>query len=399
MKKIAALAISVLIMLFPAHTAHCDDFIEEEPFEPVLTDAESGPGIPSINAGFAVVIDAESGRVLYEKNAHKRTPMASTTKIMTAVVALEKGNLDDVVTVSKRAAGIWGSRIHLKAGQKITLRELLYGLLLSSGNDAAIAIAEHLGGNMENFVEMMNKKARELGLRNTSFKTPHGLDADGHYTTAYELACLTRYALENPVFSEIVKTKKTSISYRTLYNTNEMLGAYPGADGVKTGYTGKAGRCLVTSVTRDGGRFISVVINSPSRYDRALSSKLILDYAYNNYKTYTLMRAGEIVTNIGVSKGIDNSVPVESMDEVRMALKEEEVDALEMALEIPDAVDAPVYKNIEVGCVKFLVGGEVIAKAQLKTCDDVRRKTARDFLGDIFRTWGRTIREGMFLGT
>jgi D-alanyl-D-alanine carboxypeptidase (penicillin-binding protein 5/6) len=397
MKRIAAFTISVLIMLFSAHTAYSDDFIEEDPFEPVFTDVKSGPGEPSINAGYAIVIDAESGRVLYEKNAHKRTPMASTTKIMTAVVAIENGRLDDVVTVSKRAAGIWGSKIHLKAGQKITLRELLYGLLISSGNDAAIAIAEHLGGTVENYIDMMNRKARELGLKDTNFKTPHGLDADGHYTTAYELACMTRYALQNPVFSEIVKTKNTSISYRTLNNTNEMLRAYPGADGVKTGYTGKAGRCLVTSVTREGGRFISVVINSPSRYARALSSKLILDYAYNNYKTYTLMRAGEIVRSIGVSKGIDNSVAVESMDEVRMPLRKEEIDAMEMAVELPKIIDAPVYKNIEVGCVKFIINGEVIAKTQLKTCADVRRKTAREYLGDIFKMWGRTIHEGMFL--
>jgi len=199
-----------------------DEFASEVVIESVNVDESEELKPPRIEAKAAIVIDADTGRVLYEKDAYSRRAIASTTKIMTAIVAIENGNLDDKVKVSSRAASIWGSTIKLKPGEELTLKELLYGMMLRSGNDAALAVAEH-GGTVENFVKMMNDKARELGLKNTAFKTPHGLDVEGHYSTAYELAMLTRYALQNPVFAQIVATKSTTITNRSLYTTNEML--------------------------------------------------------------------------------------------------------------------------------------------------------------------------------
>ena len=228
---------------------------------------------PVINAQSAIVMDFDTGRVIFEKNAYQRRPMASTTKVMTAIIALENGNLDDIVTISRNATSIHGSLMHLHTGEKLPLRDLMYGLLLCSGNDASIAIAEHVGGSVEGFLEMMNNKAKEIGANNTHFTSPHGLDDVGHHSTAYDMALITKYALNIPVFNEIVKTKSIQVGNRYLNNSNEMLTSYEGADGVKTGYTGRAGRCLITSATRDGRRFISVVLFCDSRSQRALSSK------------------------------------------------------------------------------------------------------------------------------
>ena len=276
MKKI--LTVVVILMTLFLTVIYADDINEEVPassiFEDLSIETYNNEDL-NINARSAIVMDFESGRVLFEKNAYQKRPMASTTKVMTAIVALENGNLDDHVTVSRNAASIHGSLMHLGAGETLTLRELMYGLLLCSGNDAAIAIAEHIGGSVDGFLEMMNNKAKEIGAINTNFTSPHGLDGVGHYSTAYDMALITRYALKIPVFNEIVKTTSIQIGNRYLHNTNEMLTSYQGADGVKTGYTGKAGRCLITSATRDGRRFISVVLFCDSRAQRALSSKNI----------------------------------------------------------------------------------------------------------------------------
>lgn len=335
----------------------------------------SAAGSPiNINASSAIVMDMETGRVLFEKNAYVKRPIASTTKIMTAILAIENGNLDDEVTVSERACQIWGSDIGLKPGEKLKLRDLLYGLMLNSGNDAAIAIAEHIGGSLENFLDMMNEKARLIGAKNSSFKSPHGLDMEGHYSTAYDLALITRYALANPVFSEIVSTKTASIPGRNLYNTNEMLGLYPGADGVKTGYTGQAGRCLVTSATRNGWRIISVVLNCPTKSARTQSSIKILDYAFNNYKMYTLTEAGETVGYLPVNKGIEENVPIVTTDKIVYPLTQEEAKRVKTKILLLDDIDAPVFGGVDAGYVIFTLDGKVIAETKLKVSKDVAKK-------------------------
>jgi len=348
---------------------------------------EVAASVPVINAQAAIVMDANSGRILYSKNADQRKYIASTTKIMTAIVTLENGNLDDVVTISKKAASVNGSSINLREGEKLKLKELLYGLMLNSGNDAAIAIAEHIGGDVETFVDMMNEKARELNLVNTSFKTPHGLDCEGHYSTANELAQMARYALRNPEFAAICKTVSINITGRSLYNTNEMLGFYPGADGVKTGYTGQAGRCLVCSATRNGQRLISVVLGCPTRTVRAESSRKILDYAFQNYKQYTLIKADDEIKKIPVIKGKEKFVTLVSNADITYPLTEEEYKSLKRIEDTPEYVNAPVNKDVNMGNITFSINGNVIAEVELKTKDDVLHKGFLDYMLEILRDW------------
>jgi D-alanyl-D-alanine carboxypeptidase (penicillin-binding protein 5/6) len=259
--------------------------------------------------------------------------------------------------------------------------------MLNSGNDAAMAIAEHIGGDVETFVDMMNEKAKELNLLNTSFKTPHGLDRDGHYSTANELAQLARYALLNPEFAKICKTVSATITGRSLYNTNEMLGFYPGADGVKTGYTGQAGRCLVCSVTRDGWKLISVVLGCPTRNIRADSSRKILDYSFKNYKQHILLRSGEELKDLSVIKGKKKFVSLMAADEVKYPLKEEELSNLKRVEDIPDYLEAPVGQGIDIGNISFSLNGNVVAKVQVKTKYEVLRKGFWDYMNDMIANW------------
>lgn len=253
---------------------------------------------PAIHAKAAALIDVASGRILYSLNGEEPLPMASTTKIMTAIVAIEAGKLSDVVKTSKRAFAKEGSSLFLRRGEEMSLHHLLYGLMLRSGNDAAVAIAEHVGGSEEGFVYMMNDKAEMLGLEKTQFRNPHGLDADGHYTTANDLARLSAYALHNPTFREIVRTKvKTAPNPYEKWdykwtNKNKMLRLYDGADGVKTGYTSKALRCLVSSATRQGQQLAVVTLNDGNDW---LDHSRLLDYGFSAFPAVPLIGKGDKV--------------------------------------------------------------------------------------------------------
>ncbi|MCL6558998.1 MAG: D-alanyl-D-alanine carboxypeptidase, partial [Firmicutes bacterium] len=220
---------------------------------------------PVVTAGAAVLVDARTGQVLYGKNEGQKRPPASTTKIMTALLALEGGDLKQTVTVSPRAASVGEASLDLKAGEKLTLEELIYGALLHSGNDACVAIAEHIAGTEKNFVLLMNQKAKMIGAKDTTFKNTNGLPAPGHLTTAKDLAVLTRYALSNSTFQKIVRTREKTIGEqekRYLHNTNRLLWSYDWINGVKTGTTNEAGCCLVASAAREGRQLISVVLHS-----------------------------------------------------------------------------------------------------------------------------------------
>jgi D-alanyl-D-alanine carboxypeptidase (penicillin-binding protein 5/6) len=389
--------ISILVaVLISNNTSHANELDAEEEIPVVYTFNESVEtvGPQAINAASAIVMDMKSGRVLYAKDAFTARPMASTTKIMTALIAIENCDLDEIVTVSKRADAIGGSTIGIQQNKEYKLHDLLYGLMMNSGNDAAIAIAEHVGGDVDTFCKMMTKRAAELGALNTSYKNPHGLDADGHYTTAYDLALITRYALANPIFSEIVSTKQATIPGRSLYNTNEMLGSYAGADGVKTGYTGKAGRCLVTSATRNDMRLISVVLGCPSRYKRAQSSKLILDYAFENYKLRKLAEEGEVMGEVPVYKGKKESVSVRAAETIELPLTEEEFQYLNKHVQLPDQYIAPIYAGSDTGVTVFESQGQVLAQLNMKIWEDVEKKTTLDYFDDIIRCWCSLIRKG-----
>ena len=224
-----------------------------------------------VNARCAIALDKESGTVLYEQNAYEIVPMASTTKILTALIAVEQGDLDKKVTISKKAAGIRGSTVGYKANEEIALKELIFGLMFKSGNDAAIAIAEDLGGSIEGFSEIMNHYARGIGILDSHFESPHGLDSSEHYSSAYDLAILTAKGMDYDLFREIVGSKQISKEKynftRDYNNINKILWKIPGANGVKTGYTGQAGKCLVSSVNNSGKDVIIVVLNCPDRWN------------------------------------------------------------------------------------------------------------------------------------
>lgn len=259
------------------------------------------PQPPATGARAVALIDVASGRILHSVNGDTPMRIASLTKIMTAIVAIEHGRLEDEVKVSARAASREGSSIYLRAGDRVSLETLLYGLMLRSGNDAATAIAEHVGGSEEGFVFLMNLKAEEIGLSHTRFKNPHGLDEDGHYSTANDLARLTAYALKNPVFRQIVATKvKTAPNpngewdYRFV-NKNKMLFLYEGADGVKTGYTKLARRCLVSSATRNGQQLAAVTLNDG---DDWADHRRLLDYGFAAFPLQEVIATGQRVAKL-----------------------------------------------------------------------------------------------------
>ena len=235
---------------------------------------------PQLTARAALLADARTGLILLEQNAHKRLPPASTTKIMTALIALEQGDLADVVTVPQMALATSQATMGLQPGEEVTLEDLLYGLLLVSANDAALTIAVHIGGSVEGFVALMNERAAALGLTDTHFVNPHGLDDPQHFTSAADLLTLTREALSNPDFARIVATPEATVAGRPLVNTNQLLETYEGADGVKTGTTDAAGECLVASATREAGQAIVVVLGSNDRYADA---EALLDFYFEHY--------------------------------------------------------------------------------------------------------------------
>jgi len=268
---------------------------------------------PSLNATSALLMDYTTGQILYQKNASERRPPASTTKMLTAIIAIESGNLDRTVIATKNAARADGSSIYLKAGEQHSLRELLYGILLNSGNDASIAVAENIAGSEQKFAERMTAKAHQIGAIHSHFQNCNGLPATGHFSTACDLAVIARYALHNPVFAGIVRTKRKLISWpghpreRILLNHNKLLWSYQYADGVKTGYTEEAGRCLVSSATQSGRRLIVVVLKSKDIYG---DSTKLFDYGFKNYQQLTLIAPYQSINPDDAIRRVQTQIPV-----------------------------------------------------------------------------------------
>lgn len=280
----------IAIILFPSFCL-ADDILEDneiDDFIEVSNEATDTSKEPKTNSKHIIAIDRKSLTVLYEKDAYSEVAMASTTKIMTCLIVLENCNLTENIEFSKEAANVRGSCLEVPTGATMTINDALYGLMMRSGNDCAVALAEHISGSVEEFVKLMNKKAQELNLTHTNFVTPHGLDDKNHYTTAYELAILTDYALKNEKFKTIVDTKKTTIlingKQRDIYNTNELLGNLDGVYGVKTGFTFNAGRCLVSSCFRNGMDIIVVVLGADTKNQRTRDSIKIINYVYDTFE-------------------------------------------------------------------------------------------------------------------
>ena len=288
------------IAIFTCNFSFADDFLESDFLEEssFIETSQNITAEPEILSTNAIVLDRKTLIPLYEKNAYSKVPMASTTKILTCILVLENCKQDDIVTVSKAASTIRGSTLGLKTNMKITVEDLLYGLMLRSGNDCAVALAEHVSGTVESFSTLMNSKAFELGLLNSHFVTPHGLDDENHYTTAYDLALLTNYALKNDIFKKIVSTKIKSIYFngyiKEISNTNELLGNLEGVYGVKTGFTFGAGRCLVSAYSNNNLDIIIVVLGANTKAIRTKDSKNLINYISNNY---TYKNLSELINN------------------------------------------------------------------------------------------------------
>jgi len=345
---------------------------------------------PSTSARGSVLMEMNTGRVLYAKNPHEKMPMASTTKIMTAILALERGNLSDIVTVSRNASGVEGSSIYLAVGEQLTLEQLLYGLMLSSGNDAAVAIAEHIGGSVEKFVEMMNQKAKEIGARNTHFMNPHGLHHQDHYTTAYDLALISAYAMKNPKFVEIVSTKYYKIPWpghawdRVLKNKNALLWDYEGANGIKTGYTKISRRCLASAALRDNMQLICIVLDCQPWFDDSMA---ILDYGFKEYKAHEVLSAGDRLGTIPVKNGFEKQVEILIKENVILPIREGEQQKINVELQCPPQLKAPIKAGDKVGYVKVSLGNELEITKELYAASSVEENSFRSNLWKILRSW------------
>ena len=346
---------------------------------------------PDVNSRACVVIDRKTNYVLLGKNENSKKKMASTTKIMTATIIIEKCNLTDTIEISKKAAGTGGSRLGLKTGDKITVLDLLYGLMLRSGNDAAVALAEYAGGDINGFAELMNAKALELGLTNTHFETPHGLDSNEHYTTAYELALLSNYALDNPTFAKIVGTKNYTItingSPKALSNTNELLGNMEGVYGIKTGFTNGANRCLVTACKRNNMDIICVVLGADTKKFRTIDSIKLINYVFNNFVVYDLesfvnknfedWKKDNLNTFI-VNKGLSQDVllNIENLYISKVPIRKDLINSFEMKVECQKYFKAPVKGNSSIGNIVISNSGKEIAKCNISIMNDIDKKNS-----------------------
>jgi len=331
----------------------------------------------SLSCEAAVLLEQDTCSILYSKNAFRRMYPASITKMMTALLALERGNLEDLVTVSETAAGEPGSSMGLAAGDVFTLEDLLYGLMLNSGNDAAWAMAEHIGGTPQAFFDMMNRRAREIGAINTHFTNPHGLTDPNHYTTAFDLALIARTCLRHPFFKRLVATKEKDVIDATeevrikLANTNRLLWSYLGADGVKTGTTESAGQCLVASATRDGMKLLAVVLNSQDRWSDAAS---MLDYGFENYRTAHIMKAGETLTKVPVRGGTKPEVSAVCVQDL-VACVPRYSSGIWIDLDLPRLLEAPCPRGAAIGQARIILGEDVVGSTSLAAGEWVTKRT------------------------
>ena len=322
----------------------------------------------AISAEKAVVMDAATGRVLYERRAEEESLIASTTKIMTALVVCRQCNVLDRVRIPAEAVGVEGSSLYLREGEVLTVQELLYGLMLHSGNDAAVALAIYCGGTLEGFVERMNDMARDLGLEDTHFANPHGLDAPDHHSTAKDLAVLAAYAMDDPIFRQTVSTKTVTVGERSLRNHNKLLWQVAGADGVKTGYTRAAGRILVSSATREGRRLVAVTINAPDDWkDHAA----LLEDGFSRYALTRITAAGEPVGTVSVVGGEGAGVQLLAAEDFSYPLADGEKVTLEPLG--PGFVYAPVVEGADAGFVWVRIDGKAVGKIALRYGKTVER--------------------------
>ena len=379
----------------PAY-AELQDKVYVQPERPEIPGLVVSPADPlqKLTARSAIVMDAVTGQVLYERDIDARRYPASTTKMMTLIVALEHGKLDDMVMVSKNAEGVEGSTLWLVQGDRIPLGELLEGMMMHSGNDATVAVAEHIAGSVPAFVEMMNEKAAEIGAYNTHFANPNGLPDDNHYTTAFDLAKIAAYGYSLPNFERIVSQQEVLYDWvkdpaKKLRNENQMLWLYRGANGVKTGYTEAAGRCLVSAARRDGMQLVAVVLDSYYMWNDSIA---LLDYGFQNVHAKSLVKKGEVVTKIKVADGRQDEIELIADESLVAAEKTGETGKVEKKLEVPEEVVAPIKKGDVVGKVVCYYNGKRQGAINLLAAQDV----AYYSFWDNLLNWLRDFWKGLF---
>ena len=402
MKKILYSILIFLLILLNFSTVCADDVDNEADFENTIeVTASNVSELPKTNSRRYIVYDRISKSMIIGKNEDVKSAMASTTKIMTTIVILEKADLNEKVTVSAKAGGTGGSRLGLKRGDKACVRDLLYGLMLRSGNDAAVALAEHVGGSVKGFAELMNEKAIELGLTNTHFVTPHGLDDANHYTTALELAKLTDYAMDNETFAKIVGTKSTTIyinnQSRQINNTNELLGVLNGVVGVKTGFTNNAGRCLVTETKRNNMDIITIVLGADTKKDRTKDSVNLIEYTFSKYKMYNLEE--RIIEEFNKWKNINEKriliikgktsnpkLALGAIEKVTIPICDN--DKIEYSINALTEVEAPVEQWNVMGTLTVKLNGEILENIDIVNVNEVQKRDWKDYFKIVLNTYG-----------
>lgn len=338
---------------------------------------------PEVTAKSAIVIEASTGKILFEKNAEERRYPASTTKIMTLIVALEHGNLNDTVTASANATSTEGSSLWLTQGEQLKMLDMLYGIMLISGNDATVAVAEHISGSVQNFAKLMTEKAHAIGANNTSFTNSSGLPDPNHYTTAHDLARITAYGYKIPLFEQIVSTKTKTIPWpgkdhdRELYNENRMLWLYDGANGVKTGYTEAAGRCLVSAAKRNGVQLIAVVLDSERMWDDSI---VLLDYGFKQVSSRVVYTEGDILKTVRVVNGKAGTVMLKINSSLVAPVFTDNNDDFQTEIDAPSYIQAPIIAGQKLGVVKLKYKNTEIATADLVAGETVESKSFFRFL-------------------
>ena len=372
MRKIKKMAIKYILIIFVIFN-----------ISNIYADASNVDDV-EIFSPSAIVIDSKSGRVLYEKNGYDKRNIASLTKILTAIVTVENVKLDEVVKIKTGSNSIGGSTVGMKKDDEITVRALMYGMLMESGNDCAYALAEYVGNDIENFANMMTEKAKSIGAKDSNFLTPHGLDKEGHYSTAYDMAIITRYALNNKVINEIVGTNTIDIKFgkttKTFSNTNRLLRTYPYADGVKTGFTNGANRCLIASATKEELRVIAVVLGSETTDIRFNDTKNLLEYALNSYKMKDISKNMNWYINIPVYKGNVDCYEKYITREMKIALTDEEYEKIYIKQTLLPVIKAPIYKGYKLGNIDMYVDNEKIYTEELYLDKNIYKKTVLDYV-------------------
>ncbi len=329
--------------------------------------------VQAISAEKAIVMDAVTNRVLFAQKADEQSLIASTTKMMTALVVCEQCNVLDRMRIPKEAVGIEGSSMYLKEGEVLTIQELLYGLMLSSGNDAAVALAIYCGGTVEGFAELMNDKAHVLGMQSSHFENPHGLDSPGHYSTARDLAILAAYAMENPIFYKTVSAKTVTAGGRHLRNHNKLLWMMEDADGIKTGFTRAAGRILVSSATRDGRRIVAVTINAPNDWQDHIR---LLENGFSGFSIRQVVKQGDCVARLEVAGGMQGTVDILAEEDFYYSLAENEHPVLMMPG--PGFVYSPVTEWADAGYAYVLLQGKAVGKIPVVYGQTVEKEEAQE---------------------